>query len=178
MAGEGLRRRSGFMILLLLLNGFEATVTISGGDAVGSNADLARRRRRAQRISSTVKLTPTPSKAEFVGLHTRMFTTFALLTNQDAHIRLPQTPPEGWRTMVSPGWAPGTIAEAVPHEFAAWAELSTLLAGDGYGTWFHPEGDDEVLVASRAVTHGARMCSGRSGAQEIGPRWPRGRPRP
>jgi hypothetical protein len=33
MAGEGLRRRSWFMILLLLLlNGFEATVTISGGD--------------------------------------------------------------------------------------------------------------------------------------------------
>jgi phage baseplate assembly protein V len=29
----------------------------------------------------------------------------------------------------------------------AWAELATLLAGDGYGTWFHPEADDEVLVA-------------------------------
>jgi phage baseplate assembly protein V len=29
----------------------------------------------------------------------------------------------------------------------AWAELTALLAGDGYGTWFRPEPDDEVLVA-------------------------------
>jgi phage baseplate assembly protein V len=29
----------------------------------------------------------------------------------------------------------------------AWAELATLLAGDGYGTWFCPEPEDEVLVA-------------------------------
>ena len=29
----------------------------------------------------------------------------------------------------------------------AWAELATLLAGDGYGTWFCPEAEDEVLVA-------------------------------
>ena len=29
----------------------------------------------------------------------------------------------------------------------AWAELATLLAGDGYGTWFHPDAGDEVLVA-------------------------------
>jgi phage baseplate assembly protein V len=29
----------------------------------------------------------------------------------------------------------------------AWAELATLLAGDGYGTWFRPETEDEVLVA-------------------------------
>jgi phage baseplate assembly protein V len=29
----------------------------------------------------------------------------------------------------------------------AWAELATLLAGDGYGTWFRPEPEDEVLVA-------------------------------
>lgn len=28
-----------------------------------------------------------------------------------------------------------------------WAERATLLAGDGYGTWFHPEPQDEVLVA-------------------------------
>jgi phage baseplate assembly protein V len=28
-----------------------------------------------------------------------------------------------------------------------WAELATLLAGDGYGTWFRPDPDDEVLVA-------------------------------
>ena len=34
----------------------------------------------------------------------------------------------------------------------AWAELATLLAGDGYGTWFRPEPGDEVLVRSRAVT--------------------------
>jgi uncharacterized protein involved in type VI secretion and phage assembly len=29
----------------------------------------------------------------------------------------------------------------------AWAELATLLAGGGYGTWFRPDPDDEVLVA-------------------------------
>lgn len=29
----------------------------------------------------------------------------------------------------------------------AWAELATLMAGDGYGTWFRPQTDDEVLVA-------------------------------
>jgi uncharacterized protein involved in type VI secretion and phage assembly len=29
----------------------------------------------------------------------------------------------------------------------AWAELATLMAGDGYGTWFRPDADDEVLVA-------------------------------
>ena len=29
----------------------------------------------------------------------------------------------------------------------AWAELATLLAGDGYGTWFCPEPGDEILVA-------------------------------
>lgn len=29
----------------------------------------------------------------------------------------------------------------------AWAELATLMAGDGYGTWFQPQPDDEVLVA-------------------------------
>lgn len=34
------------------------------------------------------------------------------------------------------------------HE--AWAELATLLAGDGYGTWFRPDPDDEVLVAFEA----------------------------
>jgi phage baseplate assembly protein gpV len=31
------------------------------------------------------------------------------------------------------------------HE--AWAELATLMAGDGSGTWFRPDPDDEVLVA-------------------------------
>jgi uncharacterized protein involved in type VI secretion and phage assembly len=29
----------------------------------------------------------------------------------------------------------------------AWAELATLMAGDGSGTWFRPDPDDEVLVA-------------------------------
>jgi phage baseplate assembly protein V len=29
----------------------------------------------------------------------------------------------------------------------AWAELATLVAGDGYGTWFLPDPEDEVLVA-------------------------------
>jgi uncharacterized protein involved in type VI secretion and phage assembly len=28
-----------------------------------------------------------------------------------------------------------------------WAELATLMAGDGSGTWFRPDPDDEVLVA-------------------------------
>jgi phage baseplate assembly protein V len=32
----------------------------------------------------------------------------------------------------------------------AWAELATLMAGNGYGTWFRPEPDDEVLVAFEA----------------------------
>jgi phage baseplate assembly protein V len=34
------------------------------------------------------------------------------------------------------------------HE--AWADLATLLAGDGYGTWFRPGPEDEVLVAFEA----------------------------
>jgi phage baseplate assembly protein gpV len=29
----------------------------------------------------------------------------------------------------------------------AWAELATLMAGNGFGTWFRPDADDEVLVA-------------------------------
>jgi uncharacterized protein involved in type VI secretion and phage assembly len=29
----------------------------------------------------------------------------------------------------------------------AWAELATLPAGDGYGTWLRPDPDDEVLLA-------------------------------
>jgi uncharacterized protein involved in type VI secretion and phage assembly len=29
----------------------------------------------------------------------------------------------------------------------AWAELASLTAGDGYGTWFRPEPGDDVLVA-------------------------------
>ncbi|HYZ20361.1 MAG TPA: phage baseplate assembly protein V, partial [Gaiellaceae bacterium] len=32
----------------------------------------------------------------------------------------------------------------------AWAEVATLLAGDGYGTWFRPDPGDEVLVAFEA----------------------------
>jgi phage baseplate assembly protein V len=32
----------------------------------------------------------------------------------------------------------------------AWAELATLMAGDGSGTWFRPDPDDEVLVAFEA----------------------------
>jgi phage baseplate assembly protein V len=35
-------------------------------------------------------------------------------------------------------------------EEEAWAELATLMAGDGYGTWFQPQPDDEVLVAFEA----------------------------
>jgi uncharacterized protein involved in type VI secretion and phage assembly len=31
-----------------------------------------------------------------------------------------------------------------------WAEVAMLLAGDGYGTWFRPDPDDEVLVAFEA----------------------------
>src|SRR5687767_10593497 len=32
-------------------------------------------------------------------------------------------------------------------EEEAWAEVATLTTGDGYGTWFRPEPEDEVLVA-------------------------------
>jgi phage baseplate assembly protein V len=41
----------------------------------------------------------------------------------------------------------GRVRVRLESEHEAWAELATLLAGDGYGTWFHPEPDDEVLVA-------------------------------
>jgi phage baseplate assembly protein V len=39
------------------------------------------------------------------------------------------------------------IRVRLESEQEAWAELATLLAGDGYGTWFRPELGDEVLVA-------------------------------
>lgn len=35
-------------------------------------------------------------------------------------------------------------------EYQAWARLATLMAGNGRGTWFIPEIDDEVLVAFEA----------------------------
>jgi phage baseplate assembly protein V len=41
----------------------------------------------------------------------------------------------------------GRVRVRLEGEQEAWAELATLLAGDGYGTWFHPEAGDEVLVA-------------------------------
>jgi phage baseplate assembly protein V len=41
----------------------------------------------------------------------------------------------------------GRVRVRLESEQEAWAELATLLAGDGYGTWFHPEPGDEVLVA-------------------------------
>ena len=41
----------------------------------------------------------------------------------------------------------GRVRVRLEDEHEAWAEIATLLAGDGYGTWFHPEADDEVLVA-------------------------------
>src|SRR5262245_61653331 len=43
--------------------------------------------------------------------------------------------------------ARGRLAVLLEGEREAWAKLATLLAGDGYGTWFHPEAGDEVLVA-------------------------------
>jgi uncharacterized protein involved in type VI secretion and phage assembly len=36
---------------------------------------------------------------------------------------------------------------SVDPDSVAWAELATLMAGDGYGTWFRPEPGDDVLVA-------------------------------
>jgi uncharacterized protein involved in type VI secretion and phage assembly len=42
-----------------------------------------------------------------------------------------------------------TIPSVDPGE-QAWAELATLMAGDGYGTWFRPDPGDEVLVAFEA----------------------------
>jgi uncharacterized protein involved in type VI secretion and phage assembly len=41
----------------------------------------------------------------------------------------------------------GRVRVLLEGEQEAWAELATLLAGDGYGTWFHPEAGEEVLVA-------------------------------
>jgi uncharacterized protein involved in type VI secretion and phage assembly len=46
-----------------------------------------------------------------------------------------------WRVLVSLPETPG----GAPAE--AWARLATLMAGKQRGTWFHPEVDDEVLVA-------------------------------
>jgi phage baseplate assembly protein V len=44
----------------------------------------------------------------------------------------------------------GRVKVQAEGQEEAWAELATLLAGDGYGTWFRPEPDDEVLVAFEA----------------------------
>jgi phage baseplate assembly protein V len=41
----------------------------------------------------------------------------------------------------------GRVKVRLPTGQEAWAELATLLAGDGYGTWFRPDPEDEVLVA-------------------------------
>ena len=41
----------------------------------------------------------------------------------------------------------GRVRVRLESRQEAWAELATLLAGDGYGTWFRPEPEDEVLVA-------------------------------
>jgi phage baseplate assembly protein V len=41
----------------------------------------------------------------------------------------------------------GRVRVRLEDEQEAWAELATLLAGDGYGTWFQPDAEDEVLVA-------------------------------
>jgi phage baseplate assembly protein V len=41
----------------------------------------------------------------------------------------------------------GRVRVRLADEPEAWAELATLFAGDGYGTWFQPEAEDEVLVA-------------------------------
>jgi uncharacterized protein involved in type VI secretion and phage assembly len=35
---------------------------------------------------------------------------------------------------------------SVDPDAPAWAELATLMAGDGYGVWFRPEQGDDVLV--------------------------------
>jgi phage baseplate assembly protein V len=41
----------------------------------------------------------------------------------------------------------GRVRVRLESEQEAWAELATMLAGDGYGTWFRPQPGDEVLVA-------------------------------
>ena len=52
----------------------------------------------------------------------------------------------------------------------AWAELATLLAGDGYGTWFRPDPEDEVLVAFEGGDPAVPTSSELSGGMEIGRR--------
>lgn len=47
---------------------------------------------------------------------------------------------QGGRVRVILPWLPG---ETETH----WARIATLMAGDGRGSWFMPEIDDEVLVA-------------------------------
>jgi phage baseplate assembly protein V len=41
----------------------------------------------------------------------------------------------------------GRVLVRLPTGQESWAELATLLAGDGYGAWFRPDPEDEVLVA-------------------------------
>ena len=44
----------------------------------------------------------------------------------------------------------GRVKVRVPAfgpDFVVWARLATMMAGDGRGTWFVPDIDDEVLVA-------------------------------
>lgn len=55
-----------------------------------------------------------------------------------------------YRAVVTDGGDPekgGRVRVRLESGQEGWAELATLLAGDGYGTWFHPEPGDEVLVA-------------------------------
>jgi phage baseplate assembly protein V len=44
----------------------------------------------------------------------------------------------------------GRVKVRLADRQESWAELATLFAGDGYGTWFRPDPDDEVLVAFEA----------------------------
>ncbi len=49
------------------------------------------------------------------------------------------------RVKVALPWSP----DGDGASYAAWARLATLMAGNGRGSWFIPDVDDEVLVGLR-----------------------------
>lgn len=54
-----------------------------------------------------------------------------------------QDPDHQGRVKVRLPWA----ADSGDARFEAWARLATMMAGNGRGSWFVPDVDDEVLVA-------------------------------
>jgi uncharacterized protein involved in type VI secretion and phage assembly len=61
----------------------------------------------------------------------------------------------------------GRVKVRLADRQEAWAELATLLAGDGYGTWFRPDPGDEVLVAFEAGDPRRPYVVGLSGGKTI-----------